>query len=158
IPPRRELPGLATDPQYPSGDPHTIHNKAELRYLRKHFSKYKMEYITFEKKLEEEILEESKLKKQKRLKYVGSLEDLPSAFHAPSVPPTMVPSKPQNTGPKFVQFVYVAAHPSQFPPGLRVKLDCYLQDGGRDWKPYFPEKPRPIRSLVENIASGDNLD
>jgi FxsC-like protein len=156
--PEMKLPSAVAKAQYTRGDPKAVENVLGLRYMRKQYQKYETEYNDFVEKLSDEILDTASKYPLPSLPALPSLKNVQSAFSPTEIPGEGPSPKPATSGPKFVQFVYVAGHPGHFPQGVRSQLDCYLQEGGRDWKPYYPERPRPIRAVVENVASGEDLD
>jgi len=159
IPLRLEMrvPEAVSRVQYTTGDPQSVHNVQGLRYMRKQYKKYETEYNDFVEQLSDAILDAATQYPIPPLPVLPSLKQVQSAFGLAASGEASGFKRP-TSGPKFVQFVYVAGHPRHFPQGMRSRLDCYLQDGGRDWKPYYPEKARPIRAVVENVASGEDLD
>jgi FxsC-like protein len=158
LPPGESAPEAVGGPQYMRGDPQAVHNTFGLRRLRKQYTKFKDKYDDFIEALADEIIAAANTHHLPELAKLTPLKQVPSAFHPPPVLGVMAPAKPSSaTGPKFVQFAFVAAHPDQL-VGQRATLDCYLQEGGRDWKPYFPQKAKPIRALVQSVASGHDLD
>jgi FxsC-like protein len=158
LPQGASAPAAVGGPQYTSGNPQAIHNTTGVRRLRKQYNRFQAEYEDFKDKLAEEIYQAANNFPLPQLQNVPLISQVQSAFHTASQQGGPPVPKPQTTGPKFVQFVFVAAHPNEFPQGIKSQLDCYLQDGGRDWKPYYPQKQRPIRALVENIASAEGLE
>ena len=92
-----------------------------------------------------------------RLPDVASLRDVPSAFAvAAAGGGAPVPVVPASAGPKHVRLVYVAASPSKF--GTARNPDPYIENGGADWKPFFPDDQRRVHRLVQNFVSNDELD
>jgi FxsC-like protein len=154
----QEAPEAVSGPQYFMGDPRDPHNLFGLRKMRKQYSKFEFGYDDFIEKLTEEIRAAQKIQLP-RLPDFQSVIEIESAFHPPAPPPvvslsttplasTTVPQR----GPKFVRFVFIAGEPNQFPEGARTR-EFYLQFGGAEWKPYYPDAPRPIKALAQSTAA-----
>jgi FxsC-like protein len=155
VPILEPLPASVDRMQYAAGDPQATHNTEGLRYMRARYEKYKVPYLDFIDHLAAEIL-------AARARYHAVLPRLPGALAFDSVrdafersPAAAGAASPhQQHGPNAVRFVFVAAKPEEFPPGARA-TDCYRQRGGRDWRPYFPDWPKPIGALAQSVAAGD---
>lgn len=182
IPLREELPQVAQGPQYMSGDPNAEHNRRGLSILTKlSSSRFKDEYTVFIDELSTQILNAARHNLPRAdLGAYPTFESVPNAFEPepaveaePAPPadhprPEIVITKQRAVGPNFVQFVFVAGSPSEFMAEalnkpdeawrLRKAIEFYIENGGRDWKPYFPEVSKRIRPVVTRIASTQNLD
>jgi FxsC-like protein len=147
--------------QYFTGDPEAPHNKLGLQEMRRLRARYRTHYGNFINQLADEILDSYELFGQGAgelpcLDPVPELRALPSAFHQPPAPPAPPdpgagpppPLRPRRRGgPKYVRFVFIAGDPTQFPDGAR-KREFYLEYGGGEWKPYYPEVTHPIMALA----------
>ena len=73
------------------------------------------------------------------------------AGNQPAAQPTST-----STSSRHVRFIFVAAEPASF-AGKRGD-QAYQDNGGADWRPFYPQVTRRIGSLVQNIVSDDELD
>jgi len=149
----QSAPEAVGGPQYFMGDPQADHNKVGLKMMRKQYATYEANYDHFIENLKNEILEAQHLTLPP-LTNITSLDRIESAFH-PATQGTPEPPIPRRTGgrkgPTFVRFVFIAGEPDQFPAGARTR-EFYLQSGGAEWKPYYPDKPRPIELVAQDVA------
>ena len=169
----QEAPAAVGGPQYFMGDPRAPHNLAGLKKMRKQYGNFLDDYEGFIEQLKNEIIEAQEVELPPIGDFPG-LEKIQSAFHpipepdtTETPPPVVAPTTVRPRGPKFVRFVFIAGKPEQFPDGARQR-EYYLQFGGGEWKPYYPDAPRPIMSLAQYVAAdldifseelriGDNL-
>lgn len=151
----QKAPKAVDGPQYFMGDPSEEHNRLGLLKMRKQHANFMTGYDRFIDQLKNEIIEaqEIQLPPVPNLK---SFTEVDSAFVSPAPAAQSQPAVPATTGsrkgPKSVHFVFIAGNPDQFPAGARTK-EFYLQLGGAEWKPYYPEAPRPIKSLAQSAAA-----
>jgi FxsC-like protein len=154
--PDQSVPEAAGGAQYFMGSPNADHNKEGLRKMRKQYATYETNYDLFVENLKNEILDAQNVGLPALPDFQG-VNTIDSAFH----PGAHAPAKPSRPlaaggrkGPTFVRFVFIAGQPNQFPAGFRTR--DYLQSGGAEWKPYYPDKPRPIELVAQEVAV--NLD
>jgi FxsC-like protein len=161
VPFEHNLPAVVTEAQYKRGDPASVINKEGLFYVVKQYSKYRFLYNEFIHELAKEIQAAADQHAVGPLDGPLDMDQVLNAFAAAPPPapgaPQVAAVLPPETGPKCVQFVFVAGNPQEFPPGLRTTLDCYKDAGGGDWQPFYPRKRR-IGSLAVHIASDEDLD
>lgn len=144
--------------QYLWGDPAAEHNKYGLKYVLQKRQEYEIFYADYIRNLATKIREAADEHPLPSLPSLPSLEMVPSAWDARQAvaSATPVPAVPApGVGTKRVKFIYVAADPAAF-AGQR-QPEPYHQNGGPDWKPFYPQ-PRRIGTLVQNIVSHDDLD
>ncbi len=151
------LPPLLQELQYTIGDPSAPHNSMGMRKMRMQYRKFKIAYDDYIDKLADEILDAADNHPLPELPSLPSLNEVQSAFHSEPSTSNSPQQDPPTSGPNFVQFVFVAAKPSQLQE-LKQKTECYLQNGGNDWKPFWSERPKRIGALAQNVASSDDLD
>jgi FxsC-like protein len=138
--------------QYTIGDPQDVHNQRGFKYLLKNLQEYQTAFNNLIDALAQQIVEAADKHPVPRLGDVPPLNQIPSAFLAAAAgAPGVVP-----TGPKHVRFVYVAADPQAF--GAARGRDPYIDTGGADWKPFYPDDTTRIHRLVQNFVSSDDLD
>ncbi|HET6974901.1 MAG TPA: FxsC protein [Pyrinomonadaceae bacterium] len=145
--------------QYTWGDPNDIQNRDGLRYVLQLKSKYETEYKEYIIRLAKEIIEVSDKYKLPKLRNLPDLRQVTSAFKAVTQPAAVSVNKPTQTtrtSSKHVRFIFAAAEPELF-AGKRGN-EAYRDNGGADWKPFYPQVTRRIGSLVQNIVSADDLD
>jgi FxsC-like protein len=154
----QEAPAVVSGPQYYSGDPREDHNKIGLNKMRKQHANFETNYDRFIENLKKEIIQAQHIGLPP-LQGLQNLDEIESAFHpvAPvdlneTAPPPVAPATLRQKGPKSVRFVFIAGQPDQFPAGARQR-EYYLQLGGPEWKPYYPEASSPIMSLAQRVAA-----
>jgi FxsC-like protein len=154
----QEAPVAVSGPQYFMGDPAADQNKIGLSRMRRQRAKFRNSYDQFVEDLKNQIIRAQEIQLPSLPDFEG-LDQIVSAFHPappttpqqPNLPPPASTTVYQR-GPKFVRFVFIAGEPDQFPAGARTR-EFYLQFGGAEWKPYYPDAPRPIRALAQNVAA-----
>jgi FxsC-like protein len=152
-----ELPPGVAGIQYATGDPQGLHNQRGVKYLLKQLQEYKTQYNDFLYKLADELVAAADAYPLPRLPQPPPLKGAPSLFamgtgnRGNDPPPRSPPS-----GPKHVRFVYVAASPQAF--GSARSAAAYLEAGGSDWKPFFPDNTTRVHRLLQNVACNDDLD
>ena len=137
------------------GDPQAIQNTKGLRYLLQQLQKYRTEYIDLIDKLAQEIINAGDAYPLKKLLSIPKLKDVVPAFPIPVLKQDGVPSVSSPSGPKHVRFVYVAANPQTF--GAARTKDPYMDAGGADWKPFFPDDKTRVHLFVQRFVSSDEL-
>jgi FxsC-like protein len=64
---------------------------------------------------------------------------------------------PVNFGPRVAWFVYVAGRDQSY-AGVRTRVDCYGDQGGALWKPYFPpDTGNEAGIIAQKIVTGRNM-
>ena len=143
---------------YDYGEHNGVYNTQGLRSIIKlKDSQHKDFYVKFIEDLANEILTSGEQTPVPPLAIWPTLKEIESIFHVPNnlagrqgfIPPVTNTRR----GPRNVLFVFVAAKPHEL--GAR-SVDPYLQDGGADWKPFYPSNV-PIDALVLNVASDTEL-
>jgi FxsC-like protein len=149
-------PGLK-ERHYSAGDPDAVQNKRGMRYVLRQLQEHGDEYVDLVEALAREIIDAADAHPLPRLPTVPKLQDV-------RVPPELEISKPGlaaapvviPSGPKHVRFVYVAASPQQF--GNARVADPYVDVGGPDWKPFYPDSKARVHRFVQSIVANDDLD
>jgi FxsC-like protein len=152
-----DVPSAFGSGQFTFGDPQGLQNTRGFKYLLKQLQEYKTQYNDLIEKLAQEIVDAADTYTLDRLTTVPRLKDVTSAFAPTAVPgavPAVMPRVP--SGPKHVRFVYVAADPQVF--GNARMRDPYVDSGGADWKPFFPDNIIRVHRFVQNVVSNDDLD
>jgi hypothetical protein len=94
---------------------------------------------------------------------LAALNNLPefnktrSAFHTPCASPESPFQAPVNVGPRYAEFIYVAARRSEIEQlPVKPRIERYGEEGELDWKPYLPpdetERAREISSYGLGVA------
>jgi FxsC-like protein len=156
------LPERVRQYQLLSGDPQAVHNVKGVRYMLQQNSKYRTAYNDYIDKLGDEIIGASATPGQRvsPLLPLPVLSSVRSAFGpappAPAPPGAIVlPRLPGPSGPKHVHFVYVAASPARF--GAARLAEPYVEEGGRDWRPFYPLDSRRVDPLLVQVAASNDL-
>ena len=150
------LPPAVADGQLVLGDPHGIQNERGFKHLLKNRQAHDVLVNTLIEGLADEIVAAADGHPMPRLPNVPRLRDVKSAFATETPVGAPPPPVASPTGPKHVRFVYVAASPNMF--GNARDPDPYIENGGADWKPFYPQDPRRVHRLVQNFVSNDELD
>ncbi len=146
------LSAPVADVQLTFGDPQAIQNARGFKHLLKNLQANVERFNDLIEELAQQITEAADRHPIPRLANVPPLQALPSAFSAAAEPrPHVTP-----TGPKHVRFVFIAADPNTFGT-VRVR-EPYLESGGADWKPFYPDDTTRIHRFVQNFVSSDELD
>ncbi len=144
--------------QYIRGNPDDVHNKEGLKYVLKQIQEHRSVYNKFLTELAKEIIQTADNHPLPPLENVPPLKQIASAFaKTPKSTPPQASEQhtPPVTNPKHVRFVIIAADPNKF-GDIRSK-EPYLEKGGEDWKPYFPNERYAIGPYVQHIASDRDL-
>lgn len=108
------------------------------------------------------------------LSVAPSLANVQSAFIAAPAPAGAAPAGPaagagavgvapdadavreSSSGPRYVQFIFVAGRRDQLAP-LRKEVGCYGERSGEEWKPYHPEVACAVADLALEVAGTERL-
>jgi FxsC-like protein len=150
------LAPTVTEGQLTFGDPQAIQNQRGFKYLLKNLQEHEGTFNNLIEGLAREITGAADQHPVSRLAQIPRLQSVQSAFvrggpGGAAGAPAQVP-----TGPKHVRFVYVEANPAAF--GAARAREPYVDTGGADWKPFFPDDTTRIHRFVQNFVSGDDLD
>jgi FxsC-like protein len=147
------LPETVRDVQLTFGDPQAVQNQRGIKHLLKNLQTNQETFNLLIEELARQITRAADQNPVPRMVDVPNLQDVPSAFvrRAAQQKPAAVP-----TGPKHVRFVFVAADPNAF--GSARARDPYLDAGGADWKPFYPDDTTRIHRFVQSFVSSDELD
>lgn len=151
-----ELPSSVTRGQLTFGDPQAIHNEKGFKHLLKNLQEHQVAFNNLIEMLAQEIVDAADKHPMQRLQAVPQLRYVPSSFVSAARPGQPVPVPVSPTGPKHVRFVYVAANPQDI--GQARAVEAYVDAGGADWKPFYPDDLTRIHRLTQNFVSGDDLD
>jgi FxsC-like protein len=157
-----ELPESVTNMQFAKGELAELYVAKGLRHLRNK-SRFRDQWKELLETFARRIVQVAKAHPLDPLLNMAPLKEVESAWRksraqaaqAVSPAPQGGTSEPPHTGPRFVQFVFLAACRDELQP-LRTKLDYYGRDG-RDWKPYLPEVVDEIEYVAQGIAQGEKL-
>lgn len=149
--------GLAAR-QYTFGDPDALPNTRGVRYLLRQLQEHQKVYVDLVEALAQEIVDAADAHPIPALAHVPKLKDVRLPGEAAGSPAAPVPAAPivSRTGPKHVRFVYVAASPLQF--GNARIPDPYVDVGGPDWKPFYPDNTARVHRFVQSIVANEDLD
>jgi FxsC-like protein len=138
--------------QYMRGDPSAIYNSEGLRYALVQISEHRAEYNQFVIQLAKDIIDTAGKYQLPRLEQLPQLREVESAWL--QRPPQDTPMQVSVSSPKHIRFVFVAADPRHF--GSARSADPYLERGGPDWKPFFPDQSE-IGPFVQHVVSDKEL-
>jgi FxsC-like protein len=144
--------------QYTSGNKNDIFNKKGLRHVLKKKEEFKSVYTDYVEKLAQEIVDAAKTYKLPPLDVIPTLGEVkpPPPFPCRAIAAAEGIVQTSNVElPRHVRFVFIAADPNEF-GNLRSQA-AYVEKGGREWKPYYPNPENDIFPLVQHIVSGNEL-
>ena len=144
--------------QYSIGPIDAPQNVIGIRQLR-HIGKHRDRYRGFIETLAGDIVSSADRYPLPPLPYRPSLQSNTASFGGidDSISLGNSLQNTERSGPKYVDFYFVAASPSELNHGNVLKLEAYLEEGGPDWKPYFPACTQPIGALAQNVAGENGL-
>jgi FxsC-like protein len=150
------LPEALAEIQYTHAEFGAVYAKEGLYRLRS-LRKYKDSYREFLMAFADRLTEVATQYEVPRLQTIPSFAEARSAFQQTinAGAPSGVSSNGQ-AGPRFAHFVYVAGRDVDL-RGVRSRLDFYGPEGGRDWRPYHPEIPKPVGMITQGVATSENL-
>ncbi|MGH8771181.1 MAG: FxsC protein [Pyrinomonadaceae bacterium] len=91
------------------------------------------------------------------LEPMPAIKEIQSAWKTEvSVAAQARPPTAPNTGPRWVQFIFVAGKRSEL-RALRQSVDFYGDEGGIDWHPYLPDMPDEVGLMAQTIAAEEKL-
>ena len=79
-----------------------------------------------------------------------------AAGGAIGVAPAAGGARESSSGPRYVQFIFVAGRRDQLAP-LRKEVGCYGETSGEEWKPYHPEVACAVADLALEVAGTERL-
>lgn len=85
-----------------------------------------------------------------------SINDVESAFQHPGTHLAATRPGAAPSGPRFAQFVFVAATRREL-MGLRKDLGPYGDEGGLDWQPYLPAWDDEVAIIAQEVAAREKL-
>lgn len=143
---------------YALGDLKAEYNTEGLRYILLKKNDYGSLYTNYIYNLAKSI-KEAGTYQMPSLTPVPSLKDIVSAFapvaaQAAAAPAPVAAAPPRKI--RHVRFVFVAGNPDEF-DSTRAK-DAYLDSGGGDWRPFYPQATTRIHALVHSLVTDDELD
>lgn len=167
-------PAVVGEMQYYMGGPDETHNKQGVALMRRQYNSFSIQYETFVDNLALEIIAANRLALPP-LDPMPQLADLPNPFSPAPQPPPPQPPPPQpaagvtaptppafptllgRRGPRTVYFVFIAGDPNKFPENKRQPC-YYIESGGGEWKPYYPDMEElDIFPLVQSEAGKLNF-
>jgi FxsC-like protein len=150
----QDTPPVFQARQFTFGDPQAIHNTKGIRYLMKQMREHEVAYNDIVSSLAQEIVNAADANPLPSLQSAPALREVASWWQ-PAAPASVPPSGPEGSEPNRVHFIYVAADPKKF-GGARLP-DPYVEAGGSDWKPFFPDTRR-IHRFMQSVVASDELD
>lgn len=153
-----EVPAELAKRHFTLGDPDAVQNTRGIRYMLRQLQEHKAAFIDLVDALANEIVQAADAHPLPRLGTVLRLADVPVPGRVTARPLAAAATAPSRSpiGPKHVRFVYVAANPQSF--GQARTAAPYVDVGGGDWKPFYPDHTARIHRFVQNIVANDDLD
>lgn len=145
-----ELPPTFAADQFTFGDPAAVYNTKGMKYILKRHLHYRDPYHELIADLGEALIKAAAEHPLPPLVPVPALADVPSEWGPGSgrvVQATI-------TGPKHVRFIYLAFDPNSI--GGARSVEPYRDEGGVDWKPYYPD-PTPIHLFAQQVVTAGDL-
>lgn len=149
--PNKVFPEVIKEMQYTHKGFPDIYAKEGLRYMMK-LSKHKDDYEQFITQLASRIVEAGEQHQMPDLDELRPLEEIENAFLKPAAPAPQSAWKSGAGGFKSVLFVFVAAKPKEL-TGIKRAIDCYGEEGGRQWAPYLPPITDAVGILAQEVAA-----
>jgi FxsC-like protein len=117
---------------------------------------YKDSYEMFKTALARRIVEVAEKHPLPPLVSRPDIKQTTSAFHRADAQISAVNDVSQTVGPRYVQFIFVAAKHNELRE-IRKSLDYYGHEGGLDWKPFLPKVTDEVAMLATEVALKEKL-
>lgn len=131
-------------------------NQAGLEQLVRQKAAYNKLYWDFVRGFAEGIVQAMDQYDLPPLDHVPALADVPPLFNVSTAPAGPAPGQPRPSFRRHVRFIFAALQPQHLGAGRAP--DPYLDTGGSDWKPFYPDLRQRIGTLAQFIASDPALD
>ena len=151
--PTQQLPACASKIQYSHEDFGDLYADEGLRYMMK-VSKFDDDYQMFIEALARKVVQISEENALPELGDLPKVEEVANPFEQQVVPQTT--NNKHSSRPRSAQFIYVAGARNEL-EGVRNDVNAYGKEGGRDWKPYFPETEDEIAIISQRIATKERF-
>ncbi|HEX8772084.1 MAG TPA: TIR-like protein FxsC [Pyrinomonadaceae bacterium] len=149
------LPRAVSEIQYKDSDLGEIYANEGLYFIMK-VSKFKSEYDEFLLRFAGRIFEAANANILPPLPNLPLLNQVKSAFHEPKAEGPKAVALGESACSRVAQFVYVAGKNTEV-SGVRHHVDCYGDQGGREWQPYYPEVAKSVGIISQGIATMEDL-
>lgn len=150
------LPDAVSEVQYKHSDFGEVYAREGLRHLIALGSKYRNHYREFLKHFANKLIDAARAHTLPPLPQLPPIDEAGNAFRRRGPGPVRPLAGSSNTGPRFVQFVFVAGRRDEL-CSVRERLDPYGDDGGYDWYPYLPEVRERVGITSMSVACMEKL-
>jgi len=150
------LPYAVSEIQYSDAELGESYAREGLYVLIKSF-KFDSDYQEFLVKFARRIVQAGRADVLRPLSRFPDISEVPNALqekpHLSSVEATPLD---KNAFLRVAQFVYVAGNGAELME-VRDNVASYAEQGGREWRPYHPDAPKPIGILSQGVATMEGL-
>jgi FxsC-like protein len=161
----KQRPPAISEIQYKHDDFGKAYAENGLNFLMRQ-RQHKPDYSNFVFKFAKQLFEEAEQKRLPPLRTPPSLTEVKAAFPLPveQDPPLQpragnigpIPRRTENVGPNVAQFLFVAGRDKEY-LDIRKGVECYGQEGGREWKPFYPEIDEAVGMISQAVAVSEKL-
>jgi FxsC-like protein len=151
----RPIPQAVSEIQYKDSELGEIYAEEGLYFIMK-VSKFKSEYDEFLLRFAGKIAQVAEAEVLPPLPNLPSLNKVKSAFHRPESSQSKSVVVNKSACSRVAQFIYVAGKNTEV-RGIRQNIDCYGEQGGREWQPYYPEVTKSVGIIAQGIATTEDL-
>jgi FxsC-like protein len=155
------LPEGVADIQYDDADYPDVYRENGLRYLMVRQSPaLATAYEDFKDALVRRLLQLLEEHNLDPLDTLPEIKKVPSYFHhacaAAAVEGGQSPALSRGSGPRYADFVYVAASRDEI-SSIKTNVEGYGEEGGLDWKPYWPDPAKEAGLLAQGVATNEGF-
>lgn len=150
------VPDCVSNIQYSHEDFGDIYAQDGLYHMMR-LSMFEDAYQRFLREFAKRIMQVAENTELPGLDTIPEIKDVENAFEEKTTPQDP-DSKDSSgySGPRCAQFVYVAGKKNELKT-VRNNVNAYGEEGGRDWKPYFPEVEEEIAIISQRVATDEKF-
>jgi FxsC-like protein len=151
----KPFPQAVSDIQYRDSEFGGKYAEEGLYFIKK-VTKFESEYNEFLLRFAGRIFQEASPDLLPPLPGLPDLDIVINAFHDPVPVRSQSVISTSNIDARVAQFIFVAGRNTDF-NGIRENVEGYGEKGGREWRPYYPEAPKPIGIISQHVATMEDL-
>lgn len=149
------LPEAVSAVQYKHADLGEVYAREGLRQIMA-LKKYTDHYREFVMNFADRLIQAVRTHPLPPARRPPRMAEVENAFRLRPAPAVNRCAEAGNTGPRFVQFVFVAGRRNELSE-VRKTLDPYGEEGGFDWRPYCPEVVEEVGIIAQEVATREKL-